>query len=90
MSMKDMKEHLRANADCSGNLWYQCEGGARTYTPFRINIWGLCNTDCNKEDSKDVVQQQVTNILRHLQIVQKEHVMEDVLPKGTPLPPIPR
>ena len=61
--MKDMKEHLRANADCNGNLWCHCKGCAGTYTPYRINIWGLRNTDSNKEDGKDMVQQQVMNIL---------------------------
>ena len=42
-------------------IW--CKG---TYTPYRINIWGLRKTDTNREEGRQMVQQQVQNILRHL------------------------
>ena len=65
--MSDMKEHLRSNADPHGNLWCHCQGCIGTYTPYRINTWGLRNTETNRENEKEMVQQQVNNILRHLQ-----------------------
>ena len=68
MSMKDMQDYLRVNADDNGNLWCHCEGCAGTYTPYRINIWGLRNTETNKEDGRDMTLQQVNNVLRHLQM----------------------
>ena len=65
--MKDMKEHLRRNANPHGNFWCHCEGCVGAYTPYRVNTWGLRNTETNKEDGRDMVQQQVNNVLRHLQ-----------------------
>ena len=65
--MKDMKQHLARNADPHGSLWCHCEGCVGTYTPYRINTWGLRNTESNKEDGRDMTQQQVNNVLRHLQ-----------------------
>ena len=85
--MKDMQEYLRENADHNGDLWCHCEGCAGTYTPYCINTWGLRNTAANKKDGKDMVKQQVLNVLCHLQKahgIPKEEVMEDVLPKRTP------
>ena len=85
--MKDMENYLRKNADQDGNLWCHCEGCAGTYTPYRVNTWGLRNTEANKEDKKDMAKQQVSNVLRHLQKahdIPKEEVTEDVLPKRTP------
>ena len=67
MTLKDMKNHLTKNADPHGNLWCHCEGCVGTYTPYRVNTWGLRNTETNKEDGRDMVQQQVTNVLRQLQ-----------------------
>ena len=85
--MKDMQDYLRVNADDNGNLWCHCEGCAGTYTPYRVNTWGLRNTEANREDGKEMVKQQLNNVLHHLQKVHaipKEEVTEDVLPKSTP------
>ena len=82
--MKDMQDHLRVNADDNGNWWCHCEGCAGTYTPYRINIWGLRNTEANREDGKEMVKQQLNNVLRHLQ---KAHAimkdMQDYLRENT-------
>ena len=67
MSVKDMQKYLRENADPHGNLWCHCRGCAGTYTPYRVNTWGLRNTESNKEDGREKVPQQVNNILCHLQ-----------------------
>ena len=85
--MKDMQDYLRKNADHNGNLWCHCEGCTGTYAPYRINIWGLRNTEANKGEGKQMTKQQVVNVLRHLQKahgIPKEEVVEDVLPKKTP------
>ena len=41
MTMKDMKHYVAANADDNGNLWCHLEGCKATYTPYRVNVWGL-------------------------------------------------
>ena len=85
--MKDMKHHVAANADDNGNLWCHLEGCKATYTPYRVNVWGLRTPAKNQEDGRQMIGQQVNNILRHLEKahgIQKHQVTEDVLPKGTP------
>ena len=87
MSLKDMKANIATNADSNGNLWCHLEGCKDTYTPYRVNIWGLRTPTKNREDGRQMVDQQVNNVLRHLQMahnIPKEEVTEDVLPKGTP------
>ena len=87
MTLGQMKEHLRENADNDGNLWCHQEGCRGTYTPYRVNTWGLRKTSANKEEGRKMVDQQVTNTLRHLEKVHnipKHEVTEDILPKGTP------
>ena len=87
MTLGQMKAHLRENADENGNLWCHQEGCRGTYTPYRVNTWGLRKTGTNKEEGREMVDQQVTNILRHLEKVHnipKHEVTEDVLPKKTP------
>ena len=67
-----MKEHLRKNADPHGNRWCHCEGCVGTYMLYRVNTWGLRSTETNKEEGRDMTQQQVNNVLHHLQ---KDHGM---------------
>lgn len=67
MSVKDIQKYLREEADPYGNLWCHCQGCAGTYNPYRINTWGLRNTETNREEGREKVPQQVNNILRHLQ-----------------------
>ena len=78
MTLKDMKEHLRKNADPHGNLWCHCEGCVGTYMLYRVNTWGLRSTETNKEDGRDMMQQQVNNMLCHLQMA---HGMSVFLPR---------
>ena len=87
MTLKDMKDHVAANADDNGNLWCHLEGCKATYTPYRVNVWGLRTPAKNQEDGRQMIGQQVNNILRHLETshgIEKHLVTEDVLPKGTP------
>ena len=87
MTLKDMKDHVAANADDNGNLWCHLEGCKATYTPYRVNVWGIRTPAKNKEDGRQMIGQQVTNILRHLETVHnipKHQVTEDLLPKRTP------
>ena len=82
-----MKEHVLSHANDDGNLWCHLEGCQGTYTPYRINLWGLRTPDQNKEDGKQMIAQQVQNVLRHLEKchnVLKHQVTEEHLPKGTP------
>lgn len=72
MSVKDIQTYKREKADPNGNLWCHCQGCAGTYTPYRVNTYGLRNTESNKEEGTEEVSKQVTNILRHLQ---KSHGM---------------
>ena len=67
MSVKDIQKYLREKADPNGNLWCHCQGCAGTYTSYRVNTWGLRNTETNKEEGREKLPQQVNNILRHLQ-----------------------
>ena len=90
MSLKDMKEHVATNADDNGNLWCHLEGCKGSYTPYRVNVWGLRTPAKNQEDGRQMIGQQVNNVLRHLEKahgIPKEEVTEDVLPKG--IPPFP-
>ena len=87
MTPKEMQTYLLEHANEEGDLWCHQEGCAGTYQPYRINIWGLKKTDENKNESRLMLPQQVTNILRHLEKVHnipKHEVVEDVLPWGTP------
>ena len=87
MSLKDMKQHIVDNADHNGNLWCHLEGCKGTYTPYRINLWGLKTPTKNREDGRQMVEQQLNNALRHLEKshgIIKHQVTEDVLPKKTP------
>ena len=87
MTLRDMKDYVATSADDNGNLWCHLEGCKDTYTPYRVNVWGLRTPDQNREDGRQMVAQQVTNILRHLEKAHgifKHQVTEDVLPKRTP------
>ena len=58
--------------------------------PYHVNVWGIRTPAKNREDGRQMVDQQVNNVLRHLEKVHgipKEEVTEDVLPKG--IPPFP-
>ena len=84
-----MQQYLLVHASETGDLWCHQESCAGTYQPYRVNIWGLRNTEENREESRLMLPQQVTNILRHLEKVHgipKHEVVEDVLPWGTPFP----
>ena len=61
MSVKDVQTYLKEKADPNGNLWCHRQWCAGTYTPYRVNTWGLRNMDNNKEEGKDKIAQQVTN-----------------------------
>ena len=90
MTPREMQTYLLEHASEAGDLWCQLEGCAGTYQPYRINIWGLRKTETNREESRLMLPQQVTNILRHLEKVHdipKHEVVEDVLPWG--IPPFP-
>ena len=80
MSMYEMKHHLATNADQDGNLWCHLEGCKGTYTPYRVNIWGLRKPETNKKEGRQMVEQQVRNILRHLKEVHgiKKHLVMDM------------
>ena len=60
-----MKYHLETNVDPSGNLWCHMEGCRGTHTPYRIN------PDNNRNEGRQMVDQQVKNILHHLSISNK-------------------
>ena len=47
--------------------------------PYRVNIWGLRKPETNKE-GRQMVEQQVRNILRHLKEVHgiKKHLVTDM------------
>ena len=87
MTMYEMKHHLATNADQDGNLWCHMEGCKCTYTPYRVNIWGLRKPELNRQEGRLMIEQQVRNVLRHLKEAHKieEHlVIKAILPKGTP------
>ena len=87
MTMGEMKKHVLKHADDQGNLWCHLEGCCATYTPYRVNVWGLKKTDANREEGRQMVTQQVQNILRHLKEVhgiEKHQVTAAFLPKKTP------
>ena len=87
MTMGEMKAHIATNADDQGNLWCHLEGCRGTYTPYRVNVYGLRKTATNREEGHQMVPQQVQNVLRHLKEVhgiEKHLVTEALLPKGTP------
>ena len=83
-----MKNHLSTNADPSGNLWCHLEGCGGTHTtPYRVNIWGLRKTESNKAEGRQMLEQQVRNVLRHLKNahgIENHLVVKVILPKGTP------
>ena len=86
----EMKHHLETNADPNGNLWCHLEGCRGTHTPYRVNIWGLRKTATKKKEGRQMLEQQVRNILRHIKDTHQieEHlVVKAILPKGTPLFP---
>ena len=74
-------QHFRISVNL--NLWCHQEECAGTYQPYRINIWGLKKTDQNWDESRLMLPQQVTNILRHLEKVHNIPKHEVVLPWGT-------
>ena len=83
--MYEMKNHLETNADPNGNLWCHMEGRKGTYTPLQGQHLGKPET--NKKEGRQMVEQQVRYILRHLKDAHhiKEHlVVKAILPKGTP------
>ena len=83
MTPREMQQYLLVHASEAGDLWCHQDGCAGTYQPYRVNIWGLRNTENNQEESRLMLPQQVTNILRHLEKVHnipKHEVVEDVLP----------
>ena len=87
MTPQEMQQYLLVHASEAGDLWCHQEGCAGTYQPYRVNIWGLRNTEGNREESRLMLPQQVTNILHHLEKVHgipKHKVVEDDLPWGTP------
>ena len=87
MALREMKDYVATNADDSGNLWCHLEGCKNTYSPYRVNVWGLRTPNQNREDGRQMVTQQVNNVLRHLEKAHgifKHQVTEDVLPKRTP------
>ena len=58
------------------------EGCRGTYTPYRVNIWGLRKIVTNREEGLQMVHQQVNNILCHLKQmhnINKHLVTEDHL-----------
>ena len=84
-TLQDMKDHVTANMDDNGNLWCHLEGCKDTYTLYRVNVRGLRTPNQNREDGRQMVTQQVNNILRHLEKankIPKHLVTEDLLPKG--------
>ena len=60
--------------------------GVRTLAPpTGSNVWGLRTPNQNQEDGRQMVTQQVNNILRLLEKankIPKHLVTEDLLPKG--------
>ena len=81
----EMKNHLETNADPNGNLWCHMEGCKGTYTPYRVNIWGLRKPETNKKEGWQMVEQQVRYILRHLKDAHQieEHQTLAGSPTGT-------
>ena len=43
-----LKQHVATNASGEGNLLCHLEGCRGTYTPYRVNIWGLRKTAENR------------------------------------------
>ena len=87
MIMNEMKTHNATNANDEGNLWCHLEGCRGTYTPYRVNTWGLWKTEANRKEGHQMVTQQVQNILHHFKEahqIEKHLVTEALLPKGTP------
>ena len=87
ISMYEMKNHLSTNADPSGNLWCHLEGCGGTHTPYRVNIWGLQKTATNRAEGRQMLEQQVRNVLRHLKDaheIESHLVVKAILPKGEP------
>ena len=80
-----MKNHLETNADPNGNLWCHMEGCKGTYTPYRVNIWGLRKPETNMKEGWQMVEQQVRYILRHLKDAHQieEHQTLAGSPTGT-------
>ena len=56
-----MKQHIADNADNNSNLWCHLEGCKDTYTPYRVNVWGLKTPGRSQEDGWQMVEQQVNN-----------------------------
>ena len=87
MTLKEMENYQLEHSNEDGDLWCQLEGCTGTHPPYHVNIWGLRKTAENREECHLMANQQVLNILRHLQKVHgipKHEVVEDVLPWGTP------
>ena len=82
-----MQRYLLEHASEAGDLWCQLEGCAGTYQPYRINTWGLRKTENNREESRLMLPQQVTNILRHLEKVHniQKHEVVMFFPGAPPL-----
>ena len=49
------KQHVATHANNQGNLWCNLEGCRGTYTPYRINTWGLRKTAAKREESHQMV-----------------------------------
>ena len=85
--VRDEPAHCHPKANEEGNLWCHLEGCGGTHTPYRVNIWGLRKTESNKKEGRQMLEQQVRNVLCHLKDAHQieEHlVVKAILPKGTP------
>ena len=78
-----MKNHLETNADPNGNLWCHMEGCKGTYTLLQGQHLGKPET--NKKEGRQMVEQQVRYILRHLKDAHQieEHQTLAGSPTGT-------